>query len=128
MRAKSEYSTEGRLGARARKDIEEAAGTRSIAPKRLAILPDVPTVSETLPGVAVLNWYGALIPAGVPRERVGRLHGEMVKAMHAPDIHAKLASHGFDANGTTPEQFGAFRKAETARWGKVIEQAGVQKR
>ena len=84
-------------------------------------------MNDTLPGVEVLNWYGALVPAGVPSERLGRLHGEMVKAMHAPDIHARLASHGFEANGTTPEQFGAFRKAEQARWGKVIAQAGIQK-
>jgi tripartite-type tricarboxylate transporter receptor subunit TctC len=97
------------------------------APKRLAILPDVPAVNDTLPGVAVLNWYGALLPAGVAGERLARLHAEMVKAMHAPDVQARLASHGFEAIGTTPEQFGAFRKAETARWQKVIEQAGIRK-
>jgi tripartite-type tricarboxylate transporter receptor subunit TctC len=97
------------------------------APKRLAILPQLPTVNETLIGVEVLNWYGALLPAGITSERLGRLHGELVKAMHAPDIHAKLASHGFEANGTAPEQFGAFRQAEQARWGKVIEQAGIKK-
>ena len=94
-------------------------------PRRLAILPGVPTVSETLPGVEVVNWYGALLPRGTSGEIVRRLHTEMVKAMNTPDVRAKLAANGFDTGGSTPEQFGAFRKAEEARWGRVIRQAGI---
>ena len=58
-------------------------------------------------------------------EIVRRLHTEMVKAMNTPDVRAKLAANGFDTGGSTPEQFGAFRKAEEARWGRVIRQAGI---
>jgi tripartite-type tricarboxylate transporter receptor subunit TctC len=94
-------------------------------PKRLDILPNVPTVSETLRGVEVVNWYGALLPKGASSQIVNRLHKEMITAMNAPDVRAKLAAHGFDASGSTPEQFGAFRKAEEARWGRVIKQAGI---
>jgi tripartite-type tricarboxylate transporter receptor subunit TctC len=97
------------------------------APKRLAILPEVPAVSETLPRVEVLNWYGALVPSAVSKAIVARLHREMVSAMHAPDIRARLASHGFDAGGSSPEAFGAFRKAEQARWAGVIRDAGIQR-
>lgn len=92
---------------------------------RLEILPAVPTLSETLPGVEVVNWYGALLPRGTPKKIVSRLHAEMIKAMNTPDVRAKLAASGFDAKGTTPEQFRAFRKAEEARWGRVIQQAGI---
>jgi tripartite-type tricarboxylate transporter receptor subunit TctC len=94
-------------------------------PQRLAILPNVPTLSETLPGVVVVNWYGALLPKGTSREIVTRLHTEIVKAMNTADVRAKLAAHGFDTGGSTPEQFGAFRKAEEARWGRVIKEAGI---
>jgi tripartite-type tricarboxylate transporter receptor subunit TctC len=95
-------------------------------PARLDILPGVATLNETLPGVQIVNWYGALLPHGTSKEIVGRLHALMIGAMNTPDVRAKLAANGFDANGTTPEQFRAFRKAEEARWGKVIKQAGIQ--
>jgi tripartite-type tricarboxylate transporter receptor subunit TctC len=94
-------------------------------PQRLTILPNVPTLSETLPGVEVINWYGALLPRDTPREMVTRLHAEIVKALNSPDVREKLAANGFDPGGSTPEQFGAFRKAEEMRWGRVIKQAGI---
>ena len=93
--------------------------------QRLDILPSVPTLNETLPGVEVVNWYGALLPKGASSEIVSRLHAEIVKAMNTPDVRAKFAANGFEANGSTPAQFAAFRKAEEARWGRVIKQAGI---
>jgi tripartite-type tricarboxylate transporter receptor subunit TctC len=94
-------------------------------PQRLAILPAVPTLSETLPGVEVINWYGALLPRGTPAATVKRLHAEVVKALNSPDVREKLAANGFDPGGSSPEQFGAFRKAEEQRWARVIKQAGI---
>ena len=97
-------------------------------PKRLDILPTVPAVNETLPGVEVLNWYGTLMPAGAPREVVMRLYREIAKALDHTDVRAKLASHGFDVDGRVPEQFAAFRKSEQARWARVVKEAGIQQR
>jgi tripartite-type tricarboxylate transporter receptor subunit TctC len=94
-------------------------------PKRLAILPGVPTLSETLPGVEVINWYGALLPRGTPAGIVKRLHSEIVSALNSSDVREKLAANGFDPGGSSPEQFGAFRKAEQARWARVVKQAGI---
>jgi tripartite-type tricarboxylate transporter receptor subunit TctC len=94
-------------------------------PERLTILPSVPTLSETLPGVEVVNWYGALLPRATPGEIVKRLHAEILKALNSPDVREKLAANGFDPGGSTPEQFGAFRKAEEMRWARVIKQAGI---
>jgi tripartite-type tricarboxylate transporter receptor subunit TctC len=96
-------------------------------PKRLDILPGVPAVNETLPGVEVRNWYGALLPGAASRQVVDRLYTEIVKAMQSPDARSKLAGQGFDVDGTTPEQFARFRKAEEARWGRVIREAGIGK-
>jgi tripartite-type tricarboxylate transporter receptor subunit TctC len=94
-------------------------------PQRLAILPNVPTLSETLPGVEVVNWYGALLPGGAPGETVSRLHAEIVKALDSPDVREKLAANGFDPGGRAPAEFAAFRKAEQLRWGRVVKQAGI---
>lgn len=98
------------------------------APKRLPMFPNVPAVSETLPGVETLNWYGTIMPRGVPNETATKLYNEFVKALRDPETSAKLTTSGFDADGRPPAEFAAFRRAEQARWGKVIEQAGVTKR
>ena len=94
-------------------------------PQRLAILPAVPTVSETLQGVEVINWYGAILPRKTPADRAQRLHAEIVKALATPDVRDKLAANGFDPGGGSAQQFDAFRKSEQARWARVIKQAGI---
>jgi tripartite-type tricarboxylate transporter receptor subunit TctC len=94
-------------------------------PRRLDILPGVAALSETLPGVEVVNWYGTLLPRATPQAIAARLHAEMVGAMNAADVRAKLAANGFEVSGSTPAEFGAFRKAEEARWGRVIKEAGL---
>ncbi len=95
-------------------------------PARLPFLPDVPALKETLPGVEVLNWYGMMLPAGSPREVVTRLHTEIRKAMNIPEIHAKLVGLGTDPVGSTPQEFGAFRKSEAVRWARVIKEADIR--
>ncbi len=94
---------------------------------RLPILPDVPAFNETLPGFEVLNWYGMMLPSGTPREVVTRLHTEIHKAMNLPETHAKLAGHGFTTVGSTPKEFGAFRKSEEVRWARVIKEANSRR-
>ena len=62
--------------------------------KRAAVLPDVPTIAENVPGYAMSTWYGATAPAKTPREIVIRLNQEMVKALAAPEVKERLASLG----------------------------------
>ena len=95
-------------------------------PRRLDMLPNVPTVNETLSAIEVLNWYGALLPAGASKQTVTRLYAEIVRALENPDVRSKLASNGFEVDATPPERFATFRKAEEARWGRVIREAGVR--
>ena len=90
------------------------------AGKRLAFLPEVPTLKETLPGLEVQNWYGMVMPAGTPRELVNRWHTEILKVMAVPDIRARLIAQGTDPVGSTPTEFAAFRKAEEGKWARVI--------
>lgn len=95
------------------------------APKRLDMFPNVPAIVETLPGVEVLNWYGTLLPRGTSKQTVARLHAEVVKALNDPDTRARLIANGFDPDGRAPDEFTAFRKAEEARWARVIKDAGI---
>lgn len=95
-------------------------------PARLPILPDVPALKETLPGLVVLNWYGMLLPAGTPREMIARLHAEIFTAMKMPEVHSKLVGFGFDPIGSTPQEFGALRKSEEVRWARVIKESDIR--
>jgi tripartite-type tricarboxylate transporter receptor subunit TctC len=94
-------------------------------PRRSAALPNVPTVAESLPGFEVLIWYGLMAPSKTPREIIGRLHQELVKALARPDMVEFLERRGFDAGGNTPEEFADVIKTDMARWEKVIKQAGI---
>ena len=108
-------------------DAGELVALATTGPQRLEILPGVPTVGETLPGIEVRNWYGALLPAAAQKPIVARLHAQLVKAMQTPEVRTRLASHGFDVDGSTPEQFAKFRKAEEIRWARVVKEAGIGK-
>jgi tripartite-type tricarboxylate transporter receptor subunit TctC len=94
--------------------------------QRLPFLPDIPTIRETYAGYEVQNWYGMVLPAGMPRELVNRLHADISKAMNAPDIKAKLIAQGTDPVGSTPEAFAVFRKAEEGKWARVIKEANIR--
>lgn len=82
--------------------------------------------SETVPGFEVVNLYGMVAPAGTPRAVIARLHAEIVKAQSIPDIREKLIAQATDPVGSTPGEFGAFRKAEEAKWARVIKEANIR--
>jgi tripartite-type tricarboxylate transporter receptor subunit TctC len=96
--------------------------------KRIPEYPDVPTVAEAgVPGYEVITWYGVFAPGGTSPAIVGRLHGEIAKAVQAPAVHARLAEAGADGSVTrTPEEFAAIVRADTARYAKIIKEAGLR--
>jgi tripartite-type tricarboxylate transporter receptor subunit TctC len=95
--------------------------------QRSASTPDLPTVSEAgVKGYEVTGWYGILVPAGTPQDVISRLHAESVKVIKLPDVRQKLDAAGFEAIGTTPEEFGAFMRSEVEKWAKVVKAAGVR--
>ena len=98
----------------------------TLGPKRTQVLPDVPTVNETLAGYEVVNWFGIVVPAGTPREIIARLHSEIVKILRMPDISERLTAQGSDPVGSSPDEFGAFMKSETAKWARVIKEANIR--
>ena len=94
--------------------------------KRSYLFPDVPTVAESgFPGFDSQLWHGVLAPARVPRPVVERLNQEVIKVLAMPDVQKLLRAEGGTVSPSTPEEFAAFLRAETARWTKVIKQAGI---
>ena len=94
--------------------------------KRQAALPDMPTMTEAgYPSVRADNWYGVVIAAATPKDIAAKLHAALVKTLDAPDTKERLMSQGAETRSTTPEQFAAFIREETATWGKIIKAAGV---
>jgi tripartite-type tricarboxylate transporter receptor subunit TctC len=95
--------------------------------KRSPSLPDLPTIAESgYPGFEVTSWWGALGPAGMPREIVTRLNSEIVKIMATPDARERMAALGADIVTGTPEQFADYIKVETAKWGQLIRETGTR--
>jgi tripartite-type tricarboxylate transporter receptor subunit TctC len=96
------------------------------AEKRVATLPDVPTTGEAgYPKLLTENWYGMVAPAGTPKDVVATLNKAAVEATKDPAVVSKLASLGAILIGNTPDEFHAFIASETAKWAKVIKDAGV---
>ena len=102
-----------------------ALATTSV--KRLAALPDVPTMAEQgVPDFVSGTWAGIIAPAGTPKEIVDRVSAEAKKALADPAMKDKLAEQGIVAVGSTPEEFRAFVAEEISRWNKVITDAGIK--
>lgn len=93
--------------------------------KRSALVPELPTVNETLPGFEVNSWYGLMAPAGTPREIVNRLYSEVAKALKSPDIAEHLQKNGLDADGMPPEQYAAKIRSDIDLWARVVKAAGI---
>ncbi len=95
--------------------------------KRVAMLPDVPTVVESgLPGFEMVSWYGLWGPAKLPAELTSRLAGEVAKAVRSPLAAERLGEQGFVAVGSSPAEFAAFINAETAKYARIIKDANIK--
>ncbi len=95
-------------------------------PKRLAALPDVPTVGEFLPGFAADGWYGVGAPRNTPPEIVDRLNRTVNLGLADPKLKAQLEGLGVAPMPMTPAEFGKFIAVDIAKWAKVVEFAGIR--
>jgi tripartite-type tricarboxylate transporter receptor subunit TctC len=94
--------------------------------RRSPLLPDLPTVGETLPGYSASGWYGLVAPAATPKEALARLNAAAVTALRAPDIVERLSSQGAEPVGSTPDEWAAFIRTEIDKWGKVVKAAKMK--
>jgi tripartite-type tricarboxylate transporter receptor subunit TctC len=96
--------------------------------KRSPLAPEFPTVAESgIPGFDTATWSGLYLPAATPREVIRRVHADITRIQTAPEFRKRMLDQGIDqSDADTPEKHAAFMKAEFARWGKVIREAGVK--
>ncbi len=95
-------------------------------PQRLAPLPDVPTVAETLPGFESAAWYAVVAPPKTPAAIVNKINADINEALRQPEMQPHLANWSAEAIGGTPAAMAAYMRAEVERWNKVIKAAGVR--
>jgi tripartite-type tricarboxylate transporter receptor subunit TctC len=106
-----------------------SSGVRVLAvagSKRSDILPEVPTIAETLPGYEARTWTGVSVPAGTPAEIIERLNREINAGLATADIRARLSNVGAIPMIFSSAEFGTFVAAETEKWGKVIRAANIK--
>jgi tripartite-type tricarboxylate transporter receptor subunit TctC len=96
------------------------------APRRSPLLPDVPTAAEAgLAGFEVSSWFGLVVPAATPKEIVRRLSEELGRIALLPEVRDRLAGQGLDTAASTPEAFARTIRDDHARWGRIVQAAGV---
>ena len=94
--------------------------------KRSDLLPDVPTVAETLPGYELGVWYGLFGPAGLPKELVDQLNAAANQSLAEPSVHARMDAMGVEVVKATPEQFATVLRRDADRYGKLIADLGIK--
>ena len=94
--------------------------------KRNTRLPHVPTIAESgVPGFEVTVWYGICAPAAVSKPIIDKINADMIKALSTPDLKLRLEQLGVDPGSSTAEQFRALVESDTAKWAKVVKDAGI---
>jgi tripartite-type tricarboxylate transporter receptor subunit TctC len=97
------------------------------APRRLATLPEVPTVAEQgYPGFETTQWYGINAPAKTPAAIIKRVADEAAKAARLPSVAERLAVDDAEAVGSTPQEYASYIASEQARWSEVVRKAGIK--
>ena len=94
--------------------------------KRSRLAPDIPTISETVKGVALESWVGVMAPAGTPPAIVKTVNAAVLKAVAQPDTQPRLLGEGYDVQGSTPEEFGAVIRSDVKQYSRVIREARIK--
>jgi tripartite-type tricarboxylate transporter receptor subunit TctC len=93
--------------------------------QRKPVMPDVPAVSETLPGFISVTWFGLAAPPKTPPAIANKLSAAIDEALKHPDVAKRLADLNIEAGGGTPADMAQFMKQESERWGAVIRASGI---
>jgi tripartite-type tricarboxylate transporter receptor subunit TctC len=110
------YVRDGRL---------RALGVTSL--KRAAVAPELPTIAEAgLPGYEAVQWYGLLAPGATPREIIAKLNEAVAHATHDAAVRKRFLDDGVEPVGSTPEEFVALIRSDTAKWARVVKDANIK--
>jgi tripartite-type tricarboxylate transporter receptor subunit TctC len=92
---------------------------------RSPLLPDVPTVAETVPGYEMTVWYGAFGPAGLPADIVAKLNSEIMRALFLPDVKQRMADIAVEVKSSTPDELSARMRRDVEKWGDIIKSLNI---
>lgn len=95
-------------------------------PQRASVMPEVPTVAETLPGFEIDTWWGLIAPAGTPADMVQKLNAAFVEALNSPEVKARFATLMAEPAPSTPQQFDEFMKRERAKYERAVKLSGAK--
>lgn len=98
------------------------------APKRLEAAPDIPSLSEVVPGFEVVGWYGVMGPAHLPKPILNKIHAEVVKLVKSPQFIKTMRNLGSEAVSSSPEEFRQFMLADMKKWSDLVKRAHIQQR
>jgi len=94
--------------------------------QRSSVMPDVPTVAETLPGFEIDTWWGLVVPSGVPADTVAKLNAAFTEALRSPEVKERFATLMAEPAPSTPEAFGAFMNSERAKYERMVKLSGAK--
>ena len=95
--------------------------------KRSAGIPDVPTIAESgIPGFDASSWFGLVGPAGLPRDIANKISADIARVLKLPEIRERFVSQGADPVGSSPDEFAAYVRAETAKWAQLVKASGAK--
>ncbi|MCM3562445.1 MAG: Bug family tripartite tricarboxylate transporter substrate binding protein [Hydrogenophaga sp.] len=94
--------------------------------QRSSVMPDVPTVAETLPGFEIDTWWGLIAPAGTPADVVAQLNAAFGKALQSPEVKSKFAGLMAEPAPSSPQAFGEFMTRERAKYERVVKLSGAK--
>jgi tripartite-type tricarboxylate transporter receptor subunit TctC len=121
-----DFSFAGLQGAQPLVRAEKLRAIAITTPRRVAALPDVPAMAEALPGFEVVGWYGVIGPAKLPQPVVAKLHAELIKALHHPEVRERIVADGAEPVGNSPEEFRQFMLTDLAKWARVVKESGAK--
>lgn len=94
--------------------------------KRSAVIPDTPSIAETVPGFELVTWYGIFAPVRTPDEIVRKLNAEIVKALADPESRDRLTAQGLEPAPMTPQELRRYTEQDSSRWARLIKAAGIK--
>jgi tripartite-type tricarboxylate transporter receptor subunit TctC len=94
--------------------------------ERVGVVPDIPTIAETVPGFDVFSWFGFFVPAKTPKDIVARINADTNAALVYPAVKSRFDDLGANPKGSTPTELAAFLKSEIDKWGPVIREAKIR--
>jgi len=109
---------------------QKAGRLRALAistPKRSSLLPDVPAIRETVPGVEIIHWYGMWGPKGMPKAIVERWNKEVARLLHTDEMKARTKAEGMDPAGGPPQEFGDVIRRDVEKWRRVISEGKIKR-